>query len=103
MGTAECRIDSTWANGTARIRPGESIVFEGNVTGINPDVTVTFHADGEGTYRQADASVEAASIHQHSARLIVRHVEMALMDAGFTIDPKAAPEDYEPDNGPEEA
>jgi len=92
----ETTIDGTWAEGELVIRSGESIRFVGSVTGVSlDDIELVFHADGDGTYRYAKGQIDDYADEQVQA-LIVKHVEQALIDGGFDIDPKVASEDYEP-------
>jgi len=91
----ETTIDGTWAEGELTIRPGESIRFVGSVTGVSlDDIELLFHADGEGKYRYAKGQMGDYAGGQTQA-LIVKHVEQALIDEGFGIDPQVASENYE--------
>lgn len=96
MAQYEGIIDGAWAIGEIVVRPGESIVFNGTVSGVTLEtVELVFYADGEGTYRYAKGEMGDYGDQQTQA-LIVKHVEQALVDEGFDIDPKVASEDYEP-------
>jgi len=91
----ETIIDGAWAKGELTIRSGESIRFVGSATGVSlDDIELVFHADGEGTYRYAKGQMGDYADKQTQA-LIVKHVEQALIDEGFDIDPAVASEDYE--------
>jgi len=91
----ETTIDGPWARGEIIVRSGESIQFTGTVTGVslNP-IELVFNADGEGKYRYARGELEGYADEQTQS-LIVKHVEQALIDQGFDIDPKVASENYE--------
>ena len=92
----ETTINGAWAKGELTIRSGESIRFVGSVTGVSlDDIELVFHADEEGAYRYAKGQMSDYASEQTQA-LIVKHVEQALIDEGFDIDPKVASEDYEP-------
>lgn len=99
MAQYETTIDGAWAKGKLTIRSGESIRFVGSVTGVtlrdDGDIKVVFHADGRGAYQYAKGSLDGFATKDTQA-LIVKHVEQALIDQGFDIDPKVASEDYEP-------
>jgi len=93
------RLDTAWTDGTITVRPGESIAFEGDVTGVSlhddEDIRLVFHADDRGTYQFAKGSLDGF-VPKHIQAVILKHVEQGLMDDGFTIDPVVASEDYEP-------
>jgi hypothetical protein len=89
-------LDNTWATGTVQARPGEQITFTGELTGINPTVEVIFYPTaGDTPYRFGDISMETPAVADPSAgNLAVKHAEMALIDAGWNIDPLVAPDTY---------
>jgi len=95
----ETTIDGTWAKGELTIRSGESIQFVGSVTGVTlhggGDIKLVFHADGRGAYQYAKGSLGGFATKDTQA-LIIKHVEQALIDVGFDINPQVASEDYEP-------
>lgn len=94
MAQHETVIGGKWVDGKIVVRTGESINFEGTVTGVTIDgIELTFNADGEDTYRYSEGHIPGFAPAQVQT-LIVKHVEQALMDEGFQIDPKAASEDY---------
>lgn len=99
MGEYSHSLDTTWAEGKLKVRPGESIVFTGTVTGVSTTVKLTFYADGDGAYYYKKGEADAGAIRHDAQNIIVKHAEMALIDAGFEIDTKAASPDYEPTEG----
>jgi len=89
-------LDNTWATGTVQARPGEQITFTGELTGINPTAEVIFYPTaGDTPYRFGKIKMETPAVADPSAgNLAVKHTEMALIDAGWNIDPLVAPDTY---------
>lgn len=94
--TKTTNIDEAWADGTATVRPDESIVFQGKATGIKTDVEFIFHNNGDERrpWFYTRGSIEGYADKQ-TRILALKHVEMALIDAGYEIAPQAAASDYE--------
>jgi hypothetical protein len=93
----ETTLDETWAEGELVVRPGESIVFEGSVTGVSLDdgdeIELVFNATQGATYQYEKGYVpDFASVP--AQQLIVKHVEQALIDAGYRLVTEVAAESY---------
>lgn len=85
MGTLETELHEAWADGSIRVRPGETLVFDGTVSGVSvTHIEMTFHANGDGEYRLDHGKVKPPLI-TNARRRAIENVERALRDAGFSI------------------
>lgn len=85
METLETNLHEAWASGSVQVHPGESLVFEGTVSGVDVShIVLTFAATDEHEYQFESGKIKPPVIMSARQRA-VENVEQALRDAGFSI------------------